>query len=135
MGQSTNTPETALDTVSKYEELLKEKVEEIRKICVREQIPCFLAFGLRDANQTEGPYQIKEEGNLEELQIKATTIIPEVLPVALQDRRFSDFINILNHFHAVPPSEYAPTTAEDFMVDLPPEDSREHMAALANMEL
>lgn len=135
MGQVANTEEICLDTIAKYETLLKEKVEEIRKLCVKEQIPCFLAFGLRSAEQTEGPYQIQEEGNLEELQMNVTAIIPEVLPVALQDRRFSDFINVLNHFHTVPPSEYAKTTAEDLMIDLPPEKNREHMMALANSEL
>ena len=41
------------------------------------------------------------------------------------DRRFSDFINVLNDFHTVPPSEYAKTTPEDIEIYGLPDTARQ----------
>lgn len=128
-------PAEYLNTEEKYDSLLKDKIEEIRRICVREQIPCFMAFGLRSSNQEEGPYKIKstvENVDPPKDQIKTVAIIPEVLPKGLKDRRFSDFINILNNFRAVPPSDYAKMTPEDVVIDMPSSDFRKGLELAAN---
>lgn len=118
-----------LNTELRYAQILSEKVEEIRKICVQEQIPCFMAFGLRYADQPEEKYNIKtvvENQKKDSDYLKTTVIIPEVLPMCFTDRRFSDFINVLNDFRTVPPSEYAKITPEDIMVLDLPESFRQH---------
>ena len=112
-----------LNTELRYQQILAERVEEIRRICVQEQIPCFMAFGLRYADQDLEQYNMKTFVENQEINsdfLKTTAVIPEVLPMNFTDRRFSDFINVLNDFHTVPPSEYAKTTPEDIEIyDLP----------------
>ena len=107
-------------TDDRYEVYLAEKVEEIRKICVREQIPCFMAFGVRAKGQTEEEYQMKTSTYLNEnmengdkCNIRTVAILPEVLPVAFEDRRFSDLVNVINHFRTVPASDYQAMSPED----------------------
>lgn len=132
---SQDQPDEALNTELKYKQLLADEVEDIRRICVQEQIPCFMAFGLREENQKEERYKMKtviENKDKPSDKLKVTTIIPEVLPVSFTDRRFSDFINVLNDFHTVPPSEYAKTVPGDIpIIELPSQQSRDSMTRLA----
>lgn len=117
-----------LNTELRYQQMLRDKVEEIRRICVQEQIPCFMAFGLRYADQELEQYSMKtfvENQDVNSDFLKTTAIIPEVLPMNFTDRRFSDFINVLNDFHTVPPSEYAKTTPEDIEIYGLPDTARQ----------
>ena len=118
-----------LNTELRYQQILAERVEEIRRICVQEQIPCFMAFGFRYADQDLEQYNMKTFVENQEINsdfLKTTAVIPEVLPMNFTDRRFSDFINVLNDFHTVPPSEYAKTTPEDIEIYDLPDTARQH---------
>lgn len=118
-----------LNTELRYQQILADKVEEIRRICVQEQIPCFMVFGLRYADQELEQYNMKTFVENQEVNsdfLKTTAIIPEILPMNFTDRRFSDFINVLNDFHTVPPSEYAKTTPEDIEMYELPDTAKQH---------
>lgn len=134
---------------------IREKAEEIRKMCIQEGIPCFLAFGLisqspeeRDKEKKrkkeeekpsvfpENEYDLdvmyaaefgagtihtkKEEKTLDTpYDLACVQAIPELLPDFLYDRRFSDFINIVNGFRAIPKSERLSSDVEEEVIQLP----------------
>ena len=91
-----------LNTELRYQQMLRDKVEEIRRICVQEQIPCFMAFGLRYADQELEQYNMKtlvENKDVNSDFLKTTAIIPEVLPINFTDRRFISLLVIRNDFY------------------------------------
>ena len=79
------------DHTAKYNALIKDKAEEIRKLCFQYDIPCFMAFGTKQS----------EDG---EFKIECASVLPEVMGYnETTDRRFLNFINVQNGFVTVPP--------------------------------
>lgn len=141
---------TTTNTAERYEAVIKEKAEELRRLCIQEEIPCFMAFGVtKDLEQTDGKspdsddmqgskkneYELEviqtaipahldlanlpEQEQEEPYQIKCVQAIPELIPNYLYDRRFSDFINIVNGFRAIPKFERNYMKMEMDIIPLP----------------
>lgn len=143
---------TAANTAGRYETVIKEKAEELRRLCIQEEIPCFMAFGVtKDLEQTadesldpddmqgskKNEYELEviqtaipehlnlanlpeqEQDQEEPYQIKCIQAIPELIPNYLYDRRFSDFINIVNGFRAIPKFERNYMKMEMDIIPLP----------------
>ena len=69
-----------------YEEEISPLVDELKRICNEEKIPCFMAFGTKMDNGTF------EKGT----GIRCTALIPEVLSIDSEDPFFAEFINVVN---------------------------------------
>ena len=157
---------TDYNTAEWFETNIREKAEEIRRLCIQQGIPCFLAFGLisntleeRAAEQSEQPqresYLPKENGYDTETfyvtkegirtlhtekdtvvsdvpyDLKCIQAIPEILPDFFYDRRFSDFINIINAFRAVPRAERVSTDMEEEVIHLPDVEFQKELLGIA----
>lgn len=163
---------TDFNTAERYESIIREKAEEVRKLCIQEGIPCFMAFGLisqtveeREKEAAEKEEETKEKrkrGALREneydidaayvteegagfihttrdkvdeeypYELKCVQAIPEVLPAYLYDRRFSDFINIVNGFRAIPKSERLSSDIEEEIIQLPDTNFQKELLGMAN---
>lgn len=85
----------------KYASQIAPRVEEIRVLCHKLGIPFFMAFGVNKVD--------------EKFDIRCTALIPQLLNVESEvDRRFENFINIQNGFHAVPASTDIDTGKDDY---------------------
>lgn len=79
---------TKYDKVKYYEKELKEKVDEIVRICNREKIPMFFTACVK--NNTRGSlYQNEMVGT-------------HVNNIELKDDKFPDLVNVMNGFTTVP---------------------------------
>ena len=83
------------DKKARYDAQIAGKVEEIRVLCNRIGIPCFMAFA---------PKQ-DAEGNF---LITGASLIPELVDVQSDDRRFHNMILALRGFRLVPPGAENP---------------------------
>lgn len=139
---------TTTNTAERYEAVIKEKAEELRRLCIQEEIPCFMAFGVTKDQEKTADKSLEPDGiqgskkneyeleviqtaipeNLdltnipeqeEPYQIKCIQAIPELIPNYLYDRRFSDFINIVNGFRAIPKFERNYMKMEMDVIPLP----------------
>lgn len=153
-------------TADRYDAEIREKAEELRRLCIQEGIPCFFAFGLinKKEEESEGPSEeqtqkmrlLREnEYDLEAMYVteggagvirtereeivedypydlKCVQAIPEVLPDFLYDRRFSDFINIVNGFRAIPKSERLSSDVEEEIISLPDTSFQKSLLDLAD---
>ena len=88
--------EKKYDRSAKYNAVIKDKAEELRRLCYQSGIPCFMAFGT--SQDADGTYRIE-----------CSSVLPEVMGYEeTGDRRFLNFVNVQNGFCAVPsPSENA----------------------------
>ena len=82
---------TNYDKKEEFETQLREKVQEILKICNKEQIPVFISFAVKNDE-------------------KKTEYINEMFPSAtndifLKNDYFPNFVNVINGFRTVPPQK------------------------------
>lgn len=74
---------------TKYTNQIEPMVQEIKALCNRYGIPCFMAFA---TDNKDGFFNLK-----------TVSLIPEMYGLdTSKDRRFADFVNIQNGFVAVP---------------------------------
>ena len=79
---------------------LGQVVDELRRICNRNRLPMFLAIGV--GHTEEGMYNIREDVNYETAgELTATAILPEIMNIKTKDRRFNDFVNVVNGFQTI----------------------------------
>ena len=75
---------TEFNKTKEYNKNLKEKVEEIKRICNNLDIPCFLTFCVKN-NEMETVYQTEY-------------LSPGQKQQYLKNNRFADYVNIINGF-------------------------------------
>lgn len=74
-----------------YEKELMEKIQEILRICNKEQLPIFISVAVKnDENKTK---------YVNEMFPSATN------DIFLKDDYFPNFVNVINGFRTVPPSK------------------------------
>jgi hypothetical protein len=73
---------TEFNKTKEYNKNLKEKVEEIKRICNNLDIPCFLTFCVKN-NEMETVYQTEY-------------LSPGQKQQYLKNNRFADYVNIIN---------------------------------------
>lgn len=82
---------TEFNKTKEYNKNLKEKVEEIKRICNNLDIPCFLTFCVKN-NEMETVYQTEY-------------LSPGQKQQYLKNNRFADYVNIINGFTTTPYKE------------------------------
>lgn len=97
-----------------YDELLLPTVNEIRRICNENHIPCFLAFGteMKDGRFVQG------EG------MRCTALLPQVLGIDTDDSFFAEFVNVMNGAKTVYSQQ---EVVEDDEYDVPDVDFGENI--------
>ena len=82
---------TEYDKEEIYEKELMEKIQEILRICNKEQLPIFISVAVKnDENKTK---------YVNEMFPSATN------DIFLKDDYFPNFVNVINGFRTVPPSK------------------------------
>ena len=84
-----------------YKKQLKPVMNEIIRICNENHMPCFIACGV----------ELNDDGLFD---IKSMGLVPEMYKINTKDRRFTDFMNILNGFKAVYPEKKAMYQEDDY---------------------
>ena len=82
---------TEFNKTKEYNKNLKEKVEDIKRICNNLDIPCFLTFCVKN-NEKETVYQTEY-------------LSPGQKQQNLKNNRFADYVNIINGFTTTPYKE------------------------------
>ena len=82
---------TNYDKTDTYEEQIQEKIQEILRICNKEQIPIFISVAVK--NGEKGTKYIND------MYASATN------DVFLKDDYFPNYINVSNGFRTIPPSK------------------------------
>ncbi|ADL36228.1 hypothetical protein bpr_II291 (plasmid) [Butyrivibrio proteoclasticus B316] len=102
-----------------FKDKIQKQVQEIAQECIHQGIPFFMAFATGDDSEKKGRLK------LETLPyIAATAGLPETLNIETDDRRFADFVNVLNGFETVPPHDKSNFEVDmaDLMPDFPDDD-------------
>lgn len=79
---------TEFNKKKEYDKNIKEKVEEIKKICNNLDIPCFMTFCVENS----------EEGSVYQTEY----LSPGQKQQQLKRNRFADYVNIMNGFITTP---------------------------------
>lgn len=86
--------------VSDVQEQIMEKISELKVLCNFNKIPMFIALGIEHDNN--GIFQIKADKNYAEGgEITAFAILPEIMELNTKDRRFADFVNVVNGYTTI----------------------------------
>lgn len=99
-----------------YNTQIKKKLEEIAKICYLNSMPCFFAVAVGDKEKKR-----KEENVEGKLELKVTTYLPQMLHMETPDTIFSDFVDVINGFTTVPPTDRSNFELNMDDLSLPPD--------------
>ena len=101
-----------------YKTQIKKKMEELSQICYKHNIPCFFVVAIGDREKTKKNDTEDIEGKLE---LRSVTYVPETLYCETKDTVFSDFVNVMNGFTTVPPTDKSTFELDADDLSLPPD--------------
>ncbi len=100
--KKTAVPEKYTTYINKIDPL----VQELKAICNRYQIPCYMTFAIGTED--------------DRFVMKSAALVPELFGMdTTGDRRFADFVNVQNGFLAVPSNEHPEFSglSDDFVLE------------------
>lgn len=79
-----------------YNSNIKDSVQKIRQFCNENNIPYFVAFGVKDDAPSDEQTMTGTEvlQPVYDMHLTCDTIIPEAYDIKTDDHRFADFVNL-----------------------------------------